>query len=294
MQNLSTLLGGVECTASCISNSGQVAGWAYTSPQSAFLYSGGSMQDLGTLPGGSYSVANGVNNGGQVAGNATTSSGDTHAFLYSGGTMTDIGTLGGTDSEANGINNSGQVVGWARTSGNAAAHAFLYNGGASPVLLDLGTLPGGFNSEAFGINNSGQVVGFVYMTDLGSAGAQDAFLYSDGLMQDLNSLIPLNSGWTLEDATGINDSGQICGYGINSSGQGDAFLLTPTPEPSTFALLTAGAIGLIGYGLRRRRVTRRTANPTAFYESESNDNAPATLSLPSHTLHQPRFARRAA
>ena len=37
----------------------------------------------------------------------------------------------------------------------------------------------------------------------------------------------------------------------------------PTPEPSTLALLAAGAIGPIAYGLRQRRAARRTAQPKA-------------------------------
>ena len=32
-------------------------------------------------------------------------------------------------------------------------------------------------------------------------------------MADLNSLIPVNSGWTLRVANAINDSGQIAGWG---------------------------------------------------------------------------------
>jgi hypothetical protein len=36
------------------------------------------------------------------------------------------------------------------------------------------------------------------------------------------------------------------------------------PEPSSFVLLAAGAMGLLGYGFRRRRVARRTAKPAAF------------------------------
>ena len=53
-------------------------------------------------------------------------------------------------------------------------------------------------------------------------------------MEDLNSLISPNLGWTLMLAQAINDDGQICGYGSGPSGQSDAFLLTPmpTPEPS--------------------------------------------------------------
>jgi probable HAF family extracellular repeat protein len=52
-----------------------------------------------------------------------------------------------------------------------------------------------------------------------------AFLYS-GSMLDLNSLLPPGSGWTLVDATGINNAGQITGTGL-SQGQVRAFLLTP-------------------------------------------------------------------
>ena len=47
-----------------------------------------------------------------------------------------------------------------------------------------------------------------------------------GLMQDLNTLIPIESGWELAAATGINNSGQIVGRGM-ISGQTHAFLLTP-------------------------------------------------------------------
>jgi probable HAF family extracellular repeat protein len=72
-------------------------------------------------------------------------------------------------------------------------------------------------------------------------------------LTDLNSLVP-GSGWTLESATAINDSGQIVGMGTNPAGQGDAFLLTPVPEPCTLALLDIGAISLFAYA-RRRRVT---------------------------------------
>jgi probable HAF family extracellular repeat protein len=116
-------------------------------------------------------------------------------------------------------------------------------------MQDLGTLTGyPLSTIANGINDSGQVVGDAE----NSSYLDHAFLYSSGTMQDLNNLIRGNSGWTLEEASGINDSGQICGYGINPSGQTDAFLLTPTPEPSTFVLLAVGALGLVGYGLRRR------------------------------------------
>jgi hypothetical protein len=55
-----------------------------------------------------------------------------------------------------------------------------------------------------------------------------AFLYSRGKMQDLNNLLASHSGWVLASANGINDYGQIVGYGFGPLPNGPhAFLLTP-------------------------------------------------------------------
>ncbi len=62
-------------------------------------------------------------------------------------------------------------------------------------------------------------------------------------MVDLNSLIDPSSGWSLFDAYGINDSGQITGEGF-ISGHQHAFLLTPIPEPSSIMLAVFGFVGL--------------------------------------------------
>ena len=168
-----------------------------------------------------------------------------HAFLYANGTMNDLGTLGGNFSVAYGINASGQVVGNSTISGNSTRHAFLYTNG---TMEDLGSLGG--DSSAVGINAGGEIVGWA---DTAGDASEHAFLYSNGSMIDLNNLIAPDSGWTLDDAAAINDNGWIVGVGYNPSGQGDAFLLTPIPEPSTFALLCAAAIGLAAYVWRRRR-----------------------------------------
>jgi len=111
-------------------------------------------------------------------------------------------------------------------------------------VTDLGTL-GGSYSIASGLNDNGQVVG---LFDTGG-GLFHALLYSGGGMVDLNTLIPANSGWTLTDATAINNNGEIVGEGTNPSGQTDAFLLTPVPEPATCVLL---ALGSVIFLLRRR------------------------------------------
>ena len=228
-------------TAAGINDGGQIVGNAFVAtggladyppppPAHAFLYSGGVMQDLGTLPGGSFSEAYGINQSGQVVGGADNSSGYEHAFLWSNGTMQDLGTLsGGPNGVATAINNAGQVAGYADNS-SGWAQAFLYSNG---TMQGLGTLPGSVKSEAWAINQSGQIVG---ETDSSPYSVYHAFIYTGGRMIDLNSLIAPSAGWTLESATGINDLGQIVGDGVNPSGQTDAFLLTPTPEPSTLCL----------------------------------------------------------
>lgn len=143
------------------------------------------------------------------------------------------------------INDLGQVVGLSETAaGLWIDHAFFYDG---TVMHDLGTL-GGYTSRAEDVNNSGIIVG---QSDAGSSGWR-AFVYDGHAMYDPNDLIDPDSGWTLLDAAGINDYGQIVGVGENALGQSRAFLLTPVPEPSSVLSLLCG-IGGIGLLIRRRR-----------------------------------------
>jgi len=200
------------------------------------------MTDIDTLGGGrGESEALGINADGQVVGYYA----NLHAFHTgaNGVGMTDLGALGGGAAQAQGINASGQVVGFAEITGNTAAHAFLT--GANGVgMVDLGTLGGRF-SDAEGINVRGQAVGY---SDISGNAAMHAFVTgANGAgMTDLNSLVRLKAGVYLTDARGINDAGQI----IANASDGHAFLLTPVPEPESYALLLAG-LGLIGFIVRR-------------------------------------------
>ena len=73
----------------------------------------------------------------------------------------------------------------------------------------------------------------------------------------------------------------ICGGGVR--------LYAVVPEPGTFSLLAAGALGLLGYGLRRRRAARRTAKPAATAQPDD----PPILAFPSQPSAA-SAARRAA
>jgi probable HAF family extracellular repeat protein len=96
---------------------------------------------------------------------------------------------------------------------------------------------GGSSGFASALNISNQIVGW---SDLAN-GAQHAFLYMNGTMQDLTLLIPPTSGITLMNAVGIDGSGRIVAYGTDANGQMEEFLLTPQAAPEPGTILVSGS-----------------------------------------------------
>ena len=186
-----------------------------TAPDSAIV----AADNLGTLLSGCRSaIGTAINSAGQVVGNSSAGNlfnPEQHAMLVTGNTMQDLGVLGGAvtfpaaqgkNATAYAINTAGQIVGYSTYNGASsiyAQHAFLTT--ANGPMQDLGTL-GGSYSYAFGINNPGAIVGSTYTT--GDA-VQVGYLYVGGTMYDLNTLIPAGSGYSVNTAWAINDSGQI-------------------------------------------------------------------------------------
>ncbi len=154
-------------------------------------------------------------------------------------------------SYANAVNNKGQVVGLSSIGNPAstfyATHAFLSdpNGGA---LHDLGSLSSG-SSGANGINDAGDVVG--YYNDFNISHGQHAFLFTNGTMLDLNTLIVSGSGYatsgfTMTTAKGISNSGFITGIGTSADGSTHAFLLTPEAVPEASTTVSLGLLLVLG------------------------------------------------
>ena len=149
----------------------------------------------------------GINNAGQVALNSGASD---VASLYSDGTITSLGSLFPPNgSQATAINDAGQVAGWSPVAPFGRPHAVLFSGGG---IRDLGILPSTDESFSMGINGNGQVVGL--SGNSANIGAASAFLYSNGTMHDLNSLISPPSGWVLVNAIAINNNMQMAGTAL--------------------------------------------------------------------------------
>jgi len=106
--------------------------------------------------------------------------------------------------------------------GDANFHAFRWAKEAG--IEDLGTLTGDANSVAAGINDTGEIVG----TSLDANFDPHPYIWQNGVMTGLNSLIPANSPLSLLLACSINSSGEIVGLAVTSAGEVHGYLATPS------------------------------------------------------------------
>lgn len=228
--------GGTLSKAYDVNDSGQVIGLTYGEGSDGsdvylpFLWQNGIRTDLGTIRPTS------INNRGQIVGIQ-----DGHTVIWEDGISTEISYFVSPGLE---INELGQVAGSIPTP--TGLHAALWDSG---VLTDLGTL--GWKTSTFsGFNNRGQVVGSSGTLTQWDPGKP--FLWQNGVMVDVNTLLSAGSEWQIMTADDINDSGQIVGKAY-VNGVYHAYLLTPVPEPSSLVALGMGGLGVLGAALRRRR-----------------------------------------
>lgn len=129
---------------------------------------------------------------------------------------------GGDQITAKDVNASGQAVGSSNLKTNGlATRGFLWSNGTTTDLGVLGASPylpeesGGKSSRANAINDAGQIVG----NTMTNSGVGHAFLYENGVMKDLGSLL-VGGNDSSSEAFDVNNNGQAVG---ESGGQAVLF-----------------------------------------------------------------------
>lgn len=240
-------LGGTHGFATGANNFGEVAGWAENTVRDSSCVAPQVLQfravvwgpkqhqirELPPLPGDSVSSATALNDRGQVVGisgscsNAVGGLSARRNVLWENGQPTDIGDFGGIAwNTPMAINQRGDIVGFANRSADDGTafnpRAFLKLPGQK--IRNLGTITGEGNSQALGINEWRQVVGQ-------SCDASDhcvGFLWQNGRMTDLNTLLSPAFDGSILTANDIDDFGRITGQAIDAaSGTSVAFVATP-------------------------------------------------------------------
>ncbi|CDH47558.1 PEP-CTERM sorting domain-containing protein [Candidatus Contendibacter odensensis] len=202
-------------------------------------------------------IATDINNLGQVVGNIDTYGyGNRHAYIWdSVNGLQTLGYLPGCYTVAVAINDQSQVIGNSYGA-NCNSNGFVWD--SKQGIRSLGALDGWLGSTALAINDMGHVVG-----ELRGAVNGEAFIWTEVTgIQILQDLIDPYSGdlsnVVLFGATGINDRGQIIAQGIDPDvGAIHGYLLTPIPEPTTFALLSLGLAGLCVRRWRKPAILRQ-------------------------------------
>ena len=121
------------------------------------------------------------------------------------------------------INQNGDVTGFSDLPGDSPDspnfNAFLWS--KSGGTQNLGVLAGDSISEGLGINDKDQVVGVSYPSS-------HAFIWQNGALTDLNTLVAPGSPYVLIAAQEISNNGVITGQALDTtSGALVAFVATP-------------------------------------------------------------------
>ena len=256
-------LSGYDNIVTSINNYGQVVGFFQNRYNSnsfiefAYLHgSDGSVTLLGSLGNAAFTHPSGISDSGVIVGSSGSTDSNTKAFIYQNGQMSALGTFAGRPLKYASINSRGQILATYQAA-DSSLKSVLISGGQ---MQDLSSLNGTSSTYAFtisdngiilgsydkgyftysagkfhdlglngsatlrAINNNGQVVGW----NINNTGGRDFALLSNGVqVQDLNTLIDPSAGVYLLYAWDISNSGQIGVYGVNPSGRGVAYLLTP-------------------------------------------------------------------
>jgi probable HAF family extracellular repeat protein len=230
------LLGGNNGFATGINNAGVAVGWAETAvvdpscvhPEQVLQFLAVEWEtatnERRALPpwgNDSVSAATAINDAGEVVGIsgacdvAVGALSAEHALAWVNGQPRKLPTLGGKGwNTPMAINAQGIIAGFSDTPGDLVGTVLTPNFQAAlwtpDGIINLHSLPGDAMAEATGINDRNQVIGTSF-PPAGSTNPSRAFLWQDGQMYDLNTLVQPNATLYLVGTGDINDRGEITG-----------------------------------------------------------------------------------
>ena len=282
-----------------INNAGTIAGFHGAVVTQGFTLTLPHTFTSQNFPGSVTSLATAINGAGSTAGIYQDGGGTTHGYTQMGGLFSTVDQPGTVFNQALGINDSNTTVGYfaADKAGQTGQSAYRQSGGVFTNLNAL--LPTNQNSQAVGINNAGNIVGFympaattsigflevggaISMLDpFGSAFTQALGISNTGEIVGIyadaggvqhgytevggvfSSFDPIGSITTT--VNGVNDRGQFVGFYTDATNNVIGFAATPLPEPGSFALVSAGLLGLTGiYRRRGRRLATKLKDVVAL------------------------------
>jgi uncharacterized membrane protein len=172
------------------------------------LWKDGSLVDLKVCCAG---LARSIDAQGLIAGDTYDKEGRYHVFLWDKVHRAQLPAVPHEQfSTALALNSRGDILLRASPGG-----LFLYAGGKlHPIEIPKGA-PRAMNKDGVVVGSYGP-----------NPDAQRAFVWDKAHgLRDLNTLVPTDSGWKLEVATGINDRGEIVGWGDHGGAENVGFLL---------------------------------------------------------------------
>lgn len=240
--------------ANGINDSRTVVGGA--SNNTAFTFTnGGTLTTLASVNGTTSSqTAFGINQTGLIVGQYTdAATGNEPGYLLTNGTYTILAPVANTiTTNAQGVNGQGLVTGFYSTDG-FHQHGFFYNSATQTFsLIPDPNIPNLVLTQFLGLNDNGLAVGFYQTVD----GNRHGFLYNiaTGEYSFLDDPFAATIGVSITEITGVNDSGEIAGFYVDSTtGLQRGFVATAAiPEPSTWAMMLLGFAG-VGFMTYRRK-----------------------------------------
>ena len=185
------------------------------------------------LSGYPYSIAYSLNSHSEVVGTMLSNLNNIpehgRAFRYQDGKADFLPIPSHGSSTAFSINELGMIAGMFHKPSSAWQAALWPPTGAMQTLPPL---LGYATAVAHSLNETAQVVGWAakqFASDtIGPSPDARACLWQGGSVYDLNTAIPADSGWILQEARAINNKGWIVGGGM-LHGKYHAFLLSPLP-----------------------------------------------------------------